>query len=268
MKSLQSKDNPRIRQLAKLSVSPRETRKHGLALLDGVHLVQALLASGQQPSWGVVTASAMLKQEISEAVTRCEAQGCEWFEVPETVMNGIAPTEHPSGVLAVWSYPQPDFSDNWIHTLPKDSCVLLLEEIQDPGNLGTLLRSAQASGIQHVALSEGCAEPWAPKVMRAGMGAHFSLSLIERVNLITLAQQLEPCFAACGDAPHSAWQAPLSKARGIAIGNEGAGISAALRQACTHSIAIPMQAECESLNAAIAGSVLMFERQRQRLVFQ
>ena len=79
MKTLESKDNPRIRQLAKLAESPRETAKQGLALLDGVHLIQALLQSGHAPSWGVVTPSAQLKKEIREALQSAESQGTEWF---------------------------------------------------------------------------------------------------------------------------------------------------------------------------------------------
>jgi TrmH family RNA methyltransferase len=98
------------------------------------------------------------------------------------------------------------------------------------------------------------------------MGAHFYLDLIEKVDLISLAQTCIPSYAACGEAKQSLWQSSLSQARGIAIGNEGAGISLALRQACSDSIAIPMAASCESLNAAIAGSVLMFERCRQLAV--
>jgi len=263
MKVIQSKDNPRIRQLAKLSENPRETKKQGLALLDGVHLLSALLDSDRYPAWGVVTASALQRPEIFEAVNRAEKKGTEWFEVPEALLANSAPTEHPSGLLAVWSYLDSAQPDSLNAIFPKDECVLMLDDIQDPGNLGTLLRSAQASGIQYVALSEGCAEPWAPKVMRAAMGAHFHLKRIEKINLISLAASRSPCFAACGEAQQNVWDTDLSLARGIVIGNEGAGISPALRQACTEGVAIPMTAHCESLNAAIAGSVLMFERQRQ-----
>jgi len=266
MKTIQSRDNPRIRQLAKLSQSPRETKKQGFVLLDGVHLLKALLDSERHPAWGVVTETAIQKEEIREAIALSEARGSEWFEVPETVLMSIASTEHPSGVLAVWPHPNVTPSESLLNQIPKEGCVLMLEEIQDPGNLGTLLRSAQASGIQCVALSEGCAEPWAPKVMRAAMGAHFYLNLIEKVDLISLAQTCIPSYAACGEAKQNIWQSPLSEARGIAIGNEGSGISLALRQACSACIAIPMTASCESLNAAIAGSVLMFERCRQLAV--
>ena len=262
MNTLQSKDNPRIRQLAKLSESPREARKQSLALLDGVHLLQALLESGKHPLWGVFTASAMQREEICQALKLSEARGTEWFEIPDKLMLGIAPTEHPSGILAVWPFVS-NHDQGQNQSMPKDACVLMLEEIQDPGNLGTLLRSAQAAGIQYVALSEGCAEPWAPKVLRAAMGAHFYLSLLEKSNLIKLAQFRQPTYAACSEAHLSAWEGPLSEARGIVIGNEGSGISPALREACYATIAIPMATGCESLNAAIAGSLLMFERRRQ-----
>jgi len=261
LKTLESKDNPRIRQLAKLAESPRETAKQGLALLDGVHLIQALLQSGHAPSWGVVTPSAQLKKEIREALHSAESQGTEWFEIPETLLTSIAPTEHPSGILAVWPYPQAQLTDP--HLIPKDACVLMLEEIQDPGNLGTLLRSAHASGIEYVALSAGCAEAWAPKVLRAAMGAHFYVRIIQHIDLIELARDRIPTYATAADGAVSAWHTDLNAAKGIVIGNEGAGISRLLREACTTSIALPMHPSCESLNAGVAGSILMFERQRQ-----
>lgn len=262
MKAIQSKDNPRLRQLAKLCETPRESRKQGLALLDGIHLLKALLESGQHALWGVVTEQALQRDEILQALKESELRGTEWFQIPDHLLNAIAPTEHPSGILTIWPIPYLS-NPSPSHDIPDVACILMLEQIQDPGNLGTLFRSAQASGIQYIALSEGCAEPWSPKVLRAGMGAHFYLTLFERANLIELALARSPSYAACGEAMQSVWDVAWPKARGIAIGNEGAGLSHALKQACSSSVAIPMAAGCESLNAAIAGSVILFERQRQ-----
>ncbi len=267
MKAISSRDNPRIRLLLKLIAQPRECRRQQLTVLDGVHLLRSLLDSGGHPLWGAVTGLALTRDEVAAAVADSTQRGTEWFELPEALFKAVAPTAHPSGVLALFPLPLaagptgPDAAQG----LGDQAFVLMLEAIQDPGNLGTLLRSAQGAGVACVALSPGCAEPWSPKVLRAGMGAHFFLDLYEDVDLPALAAQRGGVWAAAADGGRTAWQAPLANARGLVIGNEGAGITPALRAACQGSVAIPLQAGCESLNAAIAGSVLLFERARQRL---
>lgn len=258
MKALASRDNPRLKLLQRLSARPRECRKLGGTVLDGVHLVDALLDQGGAPSWGVVTPEALRREEFARAVERAQARGCEWFEVTEALLRTLAPTQHPSGLLAFYPLPAPPAA------AVAGAFLLLLEDIQDPGNLGTLLRSAHAAGVGQVALSPGCAEPWAPKVLRAAMGAHFSLRLLEDQDLAALARSHGGVLAAAADARRSAWQHDLATAGGVAIGNEGAGLGAALRAACADGVAIPLAPGCESLNAAVAGSVLLFEHARQR----
>ena len=225
-------------------------------MLDGVHLLDSLLASGSAPEWGVVSAAALARAEIAAAVARAEGRGTEWFQVEEGLLRAVAPTQHPSGVLAVFPLPR-------VLSSVGKGFVLLLEDIQDPGNLGTLLRSAHGAGVAQVALSRGCAEPWAPKVLRAAMGAHFSLRLLEDQDLTVVARRHGGVLAAAADGSLQAWQADLAGAGGLAIGNEGAGISPALKAACASAVAIPLASGCESLNAAVAGSVLLFERARQ-----
>lgn len=257
MKSLASRDNPRLKLLQRLTSRPRECRKAGSAVLDGVHLLDSLLDSGAAPDWGVVTQEALARAEIATAVARAEAAGTEWFQVEHGLLRALAPTQQPTGVLTVFALPAARA------TLASDQFVLLLEDIQDPGNLGTLLRSALGAGVTQVALSPGCAEPWAPKVLRAAMGAHFVLRLFEDQDLALLARRHGGVLAAAADGEIQAWQAELGAAGGIAIGNEGAGLGVALRAACRAAVAIPLAPGCESLNAAVAGSVLLFERARQ-----
>lgn len=258
MKALQSRDNPRLKLLQRLVAKPRECRKAGVALLDGVHLLAALLDSGGVPEWGVVSAPALARDEVAAAVALAESRGCEWFLLEEGLLRTVAPTQQPSGVLALMPLPAKG------RGRPAAGFALLLEDIQDPGNLGTLLRSAQGAGVAQVLLSRGCAEPWAPKVLRAGMGAHFGLRLFEDQDLPAFARQQGGVLAAAADGTLSAWQADLAQAGGVAIGNEGAGLSPVLRRACAAAVAIPLAPGCESLNAAVAGSVLLFERARQR----
>jgi len=258
LKVIASRDNPRIRQMQRLATRPREVQKSGFALLDGVHLLDALLRQGGWPAWGLVTEAAHARPEVALALARAAALGAEWFAVPDALLRSVAPTEHPTGVLSVLAVPPaPD-------TPPQPVFTLMLEDIQDPGNLGTLLRSAQGAGVQQVALSTGCAEVWSPKVLRAGMGAHFGLRVCIDQDLPALASRLGGVYAAAAEGALPAWKADLAGAGGLVIGNEGAGVSLALRAACAGVVAIPLAPACESLNAAVAGSVLLFERARQR----
>jgi TrmH family RNA methyltransferase len=267
LKLLESRDNPRLRLLLRLAARPRECRKAGVTVLDGIHLLRSLLDQGGTPQWGAVTAAALARAEVAEAVAESARRGTDWVELPPGLFKAVAPTAHPSGVLSV--YPLPDAAAGAAAlaaaraSRSTEGFLLLLEGIQDPGNLGTLLRSAQAAGVRWVALSPGCAEPWAPKVLRAAMGAHFGLELLDGVDLPELARARGGILAAAAQGDCTAWAADLAAAGGIAIGNEGAGLSAVLRAACTAAVAIPVAPGCESLNAAVAGSVLLFERARQ-----
>ncbi len=257
---LTSRENPRLRLLARLVGTPRACRKAGFTVLDGVHLLDSLLQAGQAPEWGLLTAAALARDEVLRAVERSHASGTEWFEVPATLFSQLAPTAHPSGVLSLLPLPPVMQAD----AIGAEAFVLLLEDIQDPGNLGTLLRAAHGAGLRSVALSPGCTEAWAPRVLRAGMGAHFALTLFEDCDLPALAGRHGRVWAAAADGSHTLWQAPLAHAGGVAIGNEGAGLSASLRAACLDSVAIPLAPGCESLNAGVAGALLMFEWSRQR----
>ena len=268
MKTLASRDNPRIRLLLRLASGPRAGRKAGLALLDGVHLLRSLLAAGGRAEWGAVTEQALLRAEVAATVAESTARGTEWFMLPADLFNATAPTAHPSGLLSVMARP-PGASadmllspaDRALHDAP---FLLLLDAIQDPGNLGTLLRSAQGSDVTHVVLGRGCADVWAPRVLRAGMGAHFGLQLFEDVDLPAVVRARGNILGAAGEASVSAWEIDLAAADGLVIGNEGAGLSAPVRSACAQLVAIPLAPGCESLNASVAGSVLLFERARQK----
>jgi TrmH family RNA methyltransferase len=140
--------------------------------------------------------------------------------------------------------------------------VVLLEDIQDPGNLGALLRTAAAAGVEQAYLSTACADAWSPKCLRGGQGAHFRLAIQERADLPAVARRF-PVHAAILGAPQSLFDLDLRGAVGFAFGNEGAGLSEALC-ACSSPFSIPMSDRVESLNVAAAAAVCLFERVRQR----
>ena len=144
-------------------------------------------------------------------------------------------------------------------------CCVVLEDIQDPGNLGSILRSAAAAGCDAVFLSKGCADVWSPKVLRGGMGGHFALSVHERVDLLTVAAEFPgKLLAASLHAKTSLYDCKLGGKLAFAVGNEGTGLSPTLLAAVNQQVVIPMPGNMESLNVAAAASICLFEAVRQR----
>ncbi|MDH4276009.1 MAG: RNA methyltransferase, partial [Gammaproteobacteria bacterium] len=143
------------------------------------------------------------------------------------------------------------------------ACAVLLENIQDPGNLGGLLRTAAAAGAGAVYLSAGCTEAWSPKALRAGMGAHFLLQIHEQQDLTKIATQYTTSVATQLHAANSIYDVVLGDSVAFIFGNEGAGLSADLARCATHHVHIPMPGKMESLNVAAAAAICLFERVRQ-----
>jgi TrmH family RNA methyltransferase len=141
----------------------------------------------------------------------------------------------------------------------------MLEDIQDPGNIGSILRSAAAAAVSEIYLSSGCVHAWSPRVLRAGMGAHFALQIHEGVDLAGLIERYRgTVVAAVGNAARSLYSVDLRREVALLFGNEGAGLSARLREAAHLRVSIPMPGRVESLNVAAAAAVCLFERVRQR----
>jgi TrmH family RNA methyltransferase len=139
----------------------------------------------------------------------------------------------------------------------------MLEDIQDPGNLGSMLRTALGAGVDAVYLSKGCTDAYSPKCLRGGQGAQFHLPIIEGVNLLEVLQNFAGNTYATTMDGESLYAQDLTQPTAFIIGNEGAGLSAKLIQAASHKISIPMHQNLESLNAAAAAAVCLFERKRQ-----
>lgn len=255
MKNIISRDNPTYKQLKKLTESARERRKAGRTLLDGVHLIEAYLAAGHVPDLLVVSESGLGHPEC--AVLLKKVPSFNIAVLPDLLFNEISPVETPVGLLAVVAIPEPAADGQ-----PK-FCVLL-EDIQDPGNLGSMLRSAAAAGVEAAYLTLGCADAWSPKALRAGMGAHFVMRIEERVaGPDKVAAFAGMSLATSLDAQMPLYSLDLTGPVMVLVGNEGAGLSAELQSAASHRVTIPMPGKVESLNAAAAAAVCFFERVRQ-----
>jgi TrmH family RNA methyltransferase len=256
MRHITSADNAQFKALLKLHQSSRERKKAGLSLLDGVHLVAAYLEHVGAPEQIAVGRSALEAHEI--AVLLRAPQMPEPLVLADGLMRELSSVATPTGLIAAVKTP---------HALAPPArpgpCVML-EDIQDPGNLGSILRSAAAAGVEEIYLSPHCVQAWSPRVLRAGMGAHFALRIYEGIDLEALAGGYEGrVLAAAGDGTQPYYDADLTGRVALLFGNEGKGISASLRRAAGDSISIPMTGKAESLNVAAAAAVCLFERVRQ-----
>ena len=174
----------------------------------------------------------------------------------EPLFAELSPVETPSGILAVIERPAIKPA--------KGGSALLLEAIQDPGNLGAIFRSAAAAGFSRILVSHNCADAWAPKTLRAGMGAHFVLAIEEHVDLAARISSVAPkVFALSIDGEHDLFETDLSGELALLFGNEGAGLTRELEALAGKRLFIPMATATESLNVAAAVSVCCFEKLRQ-----
>ena len=256
MKYITSPDNSFYKELGKLANSARQRRKAGQTLLDGAHLLAAYLDTGKIPLHLVVTEAAQNDVEISAILKKLP-------EVPITQLDNalfaeLSELKTVSGLLALITVPQ-------LEVQPQHAkFCLLLENTQDPGNVGSMLRSAAAAGCDAVFMSQGCADAWSPKVLRAAMGGHFLLAIYEDADLLQVASAFPgKVFAAALGAKTSIFASTLGGRIAFAMGNEGAGLSDALL-AKSIPVAIPMPGKVESLNAAAAAAICLFEAVRQR----
>ncbi|MEO5695432.1 MAG: RNA methyltransferase [Usitatibacter sp.] len=259
MKSVVSRDNAAFKAMLKLVSSAGERRKSGLSVIDGPHLLAALLDSGHQPEELMVSAAGLVDPEVARLVER--SSPARVTQLSDALFKDISTVESPTGVIASVRTPPS-------RPAPADAkLVLLLDDIQDPGNVGTLLRSAAAAGAGHVLLSAGCAFAWSPKVLRSAMGAHFIVNVVERADLAAYVTAFKGAsIALVGDGDRSIYEIDLCTPVAILVGNEGAGLSPGLRAAASIRARIPMASKIESLNAAAAGTIALFEASRQRLV--
>lgn len=256
MKHITSRDNPFVKNLVKLSQSARERKKQRLILIDGIHLVDVYRQRFGAPQTIVVSESGLVNAEIAALLKKFD--GVAVTVVGEGLFKEISPLVSPTGLLAVVATP-------WPEKVPADlAFCLLCEGIQDPGNLGSILRSAASAGVEHVFLSKDCAFAWSSRVIRAGQGAHFLLSIHEGSDLASLVKNFQGKVVATGlDATSSLFDTDLTGPLALLIGNEGAGLSEELMSLANQRVKIPMPGGMESLNVAAAAAICLFERVRQ-----
>lgn len=254
-----SRENARYKQLRQLATSAQARRKAGRTLLDGIHLCQSWLAHRGVPLICVAAESARSHPEAGAVLASCDRLGTECLILPDPLFAPLAQVEHGVPLLFVVAPPAADAMQQL------DGPALLLDGLQDPGNLGSILRSAAAAGIPRVFCGQGTVAAWSPKVLRAGMGAHFVLDIVEDADLASLvAGATVPVIATSSHVSMSVHDADLRAPSAWLFGHEGQGVSAPLLASATLQLTIPQAAGVESLNVAASVAVCLFEQLRQQ----
>ena len=246
---LTSRDNPKVKRWTKLVRDAKLRKKEGRLLVEGPHLVEAALRAGLQPHALLVSERGQRDAEVASLIA-----GAEPVVLPDRIFAGIVDAETPPGIAAEVSMP----------SLARKGDVVFLEGVQDPGNVGAIMRSAAALGVASVILDGGCADAWSAKTLRAGMGAHFNL-LVKTVRSLEdeLGRFAGRILCAVPRGGVVLAKADLSGAIGWIFGSEGQGVSEATAKHADLKVTIPM-AGAESLNVAAAAAVCLYERSRQR----
>lgn len=263
-----SNQNSKIKLVRSLMGRAKERREAGMFVVEGVRLVEEAVKG----DWRLETVlfDETLSERGKSLVSSLKSISIEVEEISADLMKSISETETPQGILAILQFSTPLIST------PLDF-VLIPDQIRDPGNLGTLLRSAAATGVQAVLIPPETTDAFAPKVLRAGMGAHFRVPIREMGweeigQVCKLANGANQQMSKSANLQmyladmngKSCWETDLHQPLALIVGGEAEGASEEARKLANEQISIPMAGNVESLNAGVAGSVLMFEVVRQR----
>jgi RNA methyltransferase, TrmH family len=258
MAIISSNQNPKIRLVRSLMGRRKEREEAQAFVIEGVRLLEEAYQAGWQPKF--ILYSDVLSQRGQETLDAYAAQDCDIEQTVPHLLESIAGTETTQGVLAVFSLPTP--------VLPEQLDFLVVADgLRDPGNLGTLLRTATAAGVQVFLTTPGTADPFAPKVVRAGMGAHFRVPIIS-MDWRDIGELVEKrrlaLYLADAEGGLPPWRLDLRKPAGLIAGSEAEGASSEARRRSAGIVSIPMPGRSESLNAAMAAGIILFEFVRQR----
>jgi len=267
VQSITSRDNPLVQRLRKLSQDALAYRKLGEVWLEGDHLCSACLARGWQVPVAVIADSVWLgahgqgraSDPQARMLSGLAEQAARVVVLPDALWKAFSGLESPAriGFLV-----QPLKGQALLRGVP----TVVLDRVQDAGNVGAILRSASALGVRQVLAMKGTAGLWSPKVLRAGMGAHFALHLIEQVLPDQLAALQLPLVATSSHAAHELHVAPLPEPCAWVLGHEGQGVGQELMALCQLTVSIPQPGGEESLNVGAAASICLYESLRRRLV--
>ncbi len=235
----------------------RHKEKH--FVIEGLRLVEEALKAGVVPALAFFTPDLSGSQRGRKLLAVIRALPGECFVVTDKVMRAVSDTVSPQGILAVVPFLEFPLPENpWL--------VLVVDRVRDPGNLGTILRSAEAAGASQVILTPATVDVYSPKVVRGAMGAHFHLPIAARVSWSEVAEVLEDRQILLAEAKGEKiyYEVDWTKPSVLIVSSEAEGASQKAKRLATERIVIPMQGKTESLNVAVSASVILFEAARQR----
>jgi RNA methyltransferase, TrmH family len=260
-RQIRSRDNTHFKYLKGLVAGGGRAKNQCEALIDSVHVIESCLAADMPIRELILTDSSIENPVVTDLVARMSPMIT--IGITTAMFRDMTQQPSPVGVAVVIDIPK-----NQTESAFEQGDAMALDGVQDAGNVGSLLRVAACSGVRTVVLGEGCAGAWSSKTLRAGQGAHFSLQLIEGVNLPGwLEEQKRPVIGATGDAKCSIYEADFSLPSIWVFGSEGRGLSGAVRKRLDTAVSIPMVSTMESLNVGAAAAVCLYERFRQRMKF-
>lgn len=254
--SISSLQNNRVKLVYQLQNKARVRRKERKIVLEGTRLIGDALSQNHRPSFIFYEANKV----GYELIARAQETKATLYEVSSEIMQHVSDTQNPQGIIGVFPIPEP--------ALPqKAERVLILDAIRDPGNMGTILRTAGAAGVEVVILAPDCVDPYNAKVLRSGMGAHFRIPIIEASwqEIRSYCSEINRYLAA-GDGDKNYTEVDWTEAWALVIGNEAHGVGEKAESIQGERISIPMASATESINAAVATGVILFEAQRQILL--
>lgn len=253
VKAITSRDNPLLLRLRKLATDPGGYRRLGEVWIEGDHLCSAAMQRGVAATQAVITEEAWQQPALRDLACHAAAVAV----VPRALMDSVSALESapPLGFIVAWQ---------GAGSLRPNSASVVLDRLQDAGNVGTILRSARAFGFEQVIAMKGTAALWSPKVLRAGMGAHFGLHLIEGVEAVDDIGL--PLLATSSHASAALHDTALPWPCAWVLGHEGQGVSQAIERRCTLTLRIEQPGGEESLNVGAAAAICLYESARQRLL--
>ncbi len=264
MKTITSLDNQIVKMASSLSEKKYRDRE-GLYILEGPNMIREALENSGKARFIFLKAEST-SQEARNLAENADANGLAVYEVSDSVYEKISQTETPQGILAILEKPKRN-RESFLKDCENKN-LLVIDRVQDPGNIGTLLRTAEAAGMGGAVVIKGSGDPFSPKAVRAASGATerfpiiFTESASDTVSILKNAGK--KVFATAMNGTTVYYKADLKENAAIVVSNEGNGASQEILDAADEILSIPMEGKTESLNVAIASGIIMFESRRQK----
>lgn len=237
-----------------------------LFMIEGVRLVEEAAQSSWRVETCIYTAEALLQERIQIIIADLESRNCRMIQVPASIYDKITDTKEPQGIMAIvekYTYPLDE-----LLTKEKKPFLVVLDELQDPGNVGTIIRTAAAAGCTGVILTKGCVDVFAAKAVRSSMGSIFQVPIFEGLSTSDVISYIEQhkidLLATSLESSNVYFKVDFTKSVAIVFGNEGNGVSHSLLEHAKDRLYIPLLGHVESLNVAASAAVILYEVVRQR----